>query len=517
MKKALKINLSGQIFHIDEDAYDKLKVYLDTISSHFSNAQESKEILSDIEARIAELFTEKLNDGSQVISIRLVEEIIEIMGRPEEIISDEDPSEDKGPRSRSQRRLYRDPENAVIGGVSSGLGAYFNIDTLIVRILFIVLTLMGAGFPIILYLVLWIAVPKAKTAAEKLEMRGEKVNVSNIEKTVREEYESVKENLKKARNSDTYKRTEGFFEEFFRVLGSIIVALLKIVLVFIGIAFVAAGIGLLIGFVALIFFGVHFLPFGAHNSMNFDFIAPFISPGNFSLLAISITLLIAIPVLSVVYALFKAVFRFKARDKALGMSAFALWMLALIAAISMVVFEAREFSESETLGNTTELTNLNSKTLKVGLDEGPDDLIRKRESFEINKNQYFFQKEGKMYGKVKVDIKKSGSEVFEVKVEKGSKGIDERTASRSAESIIYNYTLKGNQLLLSPYFSIPAGEKWRLQYVEITLYVPEGDTIVLDKLLKDHLEGVYNTSGYSNWRMAGNTWVMGERGLELSE
>jgi phage shock protein PspC (stress-responsive transcriptional regulator) len=199
MKKALKINLSGQIFHIDEDAYDKLKVYLDTISRHFSNAQESKEILSDIEARIAELFTEKINDGSQVISIKLVEEIIEIMGRPEEIVTDEEPVEDRSYRSRSQRRLYRDPENAVIGGVCTGLGAYFNIDTAIVRIVFVVLAIMGVGFSIPLYLVLWIAVPKARTATEKLEMKGEEVNVSNIEKTVREEYESVKENLKKAK------------------------------------------------------------------------------------------------------------------------------------------------------------------------------------------------------------------------------------------------------------------------------------------------------------------------------
>ena len=518
MKKALKINLSGQIFHIDEDAYERLKVYLDTISSHFSDAQESKEIISDIEARIAELIAERLKDGNQVISDSLVDEIIEIMGKPEEIVSDdEEKTESRGSRRGSSRRLYRDPDNAVIGGVSAGLGAYFNIDILIVRILFIVLTFAGGGFPILLYLILWIAVPKARTAAEKLEMRGEKVTVSNIEKTVKEEYDSVKENIKKARSSDTFKRTEGFFEEFFRVLGAIIVALLKIVLVFIGIAFVTAGIGLLIGIIAFGFFGVHFLPFEAYQSMKFDYITPFISPGNLSLLAMSLTMLVLIPVLSIVYVLFKTLFRFKSKDKALGMSAFALWLLSLIAAISMIVFEAREFSQSEVLSNTTILSNISSGTLTLSMDKKPDDMNTRKESFAFYRNRYYFLEEGVIYGKVKIGVERSGSGFLEVRVEKASKGSDERIAGFNAESLIYNYAVKENTLLLSPVFALPSGEKWRLQEVEVTVFIPEGDTIVLEKSLRDYLEGVYNTAGYSSWRMAGNTWVMGERGLELAE
>jgi phage shock protein PspC (stress-responsive transcriptional regulator) len=517
MKKALKVNLSGLIFHIDEDAYEKLRIYLDTISRHFSNAQESKEIIDDIETRIAELFTEKLKDGSQVITIKLVDEIIDIMGRPEEIVSDEEPAERKESGYRAQKRLYRDPDNAVIGGVSAGLGAYLNIDILLIRVLFIVLTLIGAGFPIILYLVLWIAVPKAKTATERLEMKGEEINVSNIEKTVREEYENVKQNLKNAKNSDAYRRTEGFFQEFIRIVGAIIVAFFKIILIIIGVGFVIAGLGLLIGFVGLMFFGVHFLPFEAYHSMKLDAISPFISPGNLSLLAISITLLIAIPVLSIVYALFKAIFRFKANNKALGLSAFALWVLALVAAISLLVFEAREFSESEALSNTSELALSNSNILYLNMNDGPDDIVSPKQSFQIDKYHYYFQKEGNMYGRVKVGIRKSTSEKFEIKVEKGAKGFDHDIAESNAESIIYNYNISGNTLYLSPWFTIPSGEKWRLQYVELTIYVPEGDTIEIESTLSKHLEGIYNTEGYSSARMAGNTWVMGERGLSLVE
>ena len=516
MKKALKINLSGQIFHIDEDAYEKLKIYLDTISSHFFNTQESKEIISDIETRIAELFSERIKDGNQVITMTEVGEIIEIMGKPEEIASEGEEPEEKASR-RMSRRLYRDSDNAVIGGVCSGLGAYFNIDTIIVRILFIVLVLVGVGFPLLLYLILWIAVPKARTAAEKLEMRGEKVNVSNIERSIRDEYENVKDNLKKAKDSDTYRRTENFFEEFFRVLGSVILVLLKIFLVLIGIVFAVAGIGIILGFIAMLFFGVHFLPFEAYQSMKFDYLSPFISPGNLSLLAISLTMLIAIPVLSIVYALFKAIFRFKTNNKALGMSAFGLWILALVAAISMLIFEAREFSGDENISNTTVLTDISSNTLMLSVDKSSEEQVKSKESFNVNKNMYYFQKEGVIYGRMKMDIKKSPSGNFEIEIEKKSKGIDEEGAIENAESISYNYTVKGNNLMLSSLFSIPSGDKWRFQEVGVTVYAPSGDTLILDQSLKDHLDGVYNTAGYSSRRMAGNTWVMGENGLELVE
>ena len=130
---------------------------------------------------------------------------------------------------------------------------------------------------------------------------------------------------------------------------------------------------------------------------------------------------------------------------------------------------------------------------------------------------YYFQKEGVIYGRMKVDIKKSPSGNFEIEIEKKSKGIDEGGAIENAESISYNYSVKGNNLLLSSLFSIPSGDKWRFQEVGVTVYAPSGDTLILDQSLKDHLEGVYNTAGYSSRRMAGNTWVMGENGLELVE
>ena len=139
MKKAIKNNLSGIIFHIDDDAYEKLKKYLDTISRHFSNKQESKEIIDDIEARIAELFQERITAETQVITVAIVNEVIDIMGNPEDIADSGDGTEDQRSFHESystSKRLYRDSENSVIGGVCGGLAAYFGVDPVIFRLLF---------------------------------------------------------------------------------------------------------------------------------------------------------------------------------------------------------------------------------------------------------------------------------------------------------------------------------------------------------------------------------------------
>jgi phage shock protein PspC (stress-responsive transcriptional regulator) len=197
MKKTLSINLSGSVFNIDDDAFQLLKDYLNLIERHFKNEEESKEIISDIEARIAELFKERISEFKQVISFLDVEEIIEIMGQPEEFIDPEDSGQQDqkekfGPSG--YRRMYRDPDNRLVGGVCSGMAAYWGTDPLIIRIIFIVATLIFLSGTII-YLILWIVLPEAKTTAQKLEMRGETVNISNIGKAVKEEFEKIKEKM----------------------------------------------------------------------------------------------------------------------------------------------------------------------------------------------------------------------------------------------------------------------------------------------------------------------------------
>ncbi len=199
MKKTITINLGGMVFHIDEDAYQMLHEYLQAVGNHYAEDGAASEILEDIEARMAELFRERMADSAQVITRTLTEEVIGIMGYPEDFMEEPSNKETLHTHRNRYRRIYRDPDNRILGGVCGGLGAYFNTDPLVFRILFIAITLVG-GAGVLIYLILWIVVPEARTIAQKLEMRGEAVNVSNIGKKVKEEFDQVKENMKNVKN-----------------------------------------------------------------------------------------------------------------------------------------------------------------------------------------------------------------------------------------------------------------------------------------------------------------------------
>jgi phage shock protein PspC (stress-responsive transcriptional regulator) len=199
MKKTLTINLAGLVFNIDEDAYFVLQDYLEKIKTYFSEEKEVDDIMHDIEIRIAELLGEKITPTKQVVTLQDIEEIIKIMGEPHEF-GDPDKEKKSTYYRTSAKRVYRDPDNRILGGVCGGLGAYMGIDPIIIRIIFIVI-FFGFGAGLLIYLILWIIIPEAKTTAQKLEMRGEHVNVSNIGGFVREEFENIKNSFKGKKKS----------------------------------------------------------------------------------------------------------------------------------------------------------------------------------------------------------------------------------------------------------------------------------------------------------------------------
>jgi phage shock protein PspC (stress-responsive transcriptional regulator) len=196
MKKTITINLGGQAIIIDEDAFIKLDSYLKTIESYFQNENERKEIIEDVEYRIAEILKDKLSNKKEVVNIKDIDEVIEIMGDPSDFEPDKEPVNNEDNKQRkSYRRIYRDPDNKVLSGVCGGLGAYFGFDPLVLRILFIV-AFLAFGSGLLIYIVLWIVIPEAKTFAQKLEMKGEEVTISNIGKKVKDEFKNMKDNIK---------------------------------------------------------------------------------------------------------------------------------------------------------------------------------------------------------------------------------------------------------------------------------------------------------------------------------
>jgi phage shock protein PspC (stress-responsive transcriptional regulator) len=195
MKLTVSINLGGYPFHIDEDAYGELKGYLRSLERHFAAEESCSEIISDIEARISEIFRTKITAHKQVITIEDVFQAISIMGTPEDISENDKKTAKNKFSSSGYHRMYRDPDNRIIGGVCAGIGAYWDIDPVIIRVIFVALIFAG-GLGALMYLILYIALPKARTTAQRIEMHGEPVNIHNIKETVKEEFNELRKKMK---------------------------------------------------------------------------------------------------------------------------------------------------------------------------------------------------------------------------------------------------------------------------------------------------------------------------------
>jgi len=191
----VSINLAGMLFHINEDAYQMLSSYLESVGQKFP-PEERQDILQEIEARLAELLSGMVTDNKQVIDLDQVKEVIHILGDPEEFEETrENQSKKEEPKMSFNKRLYRDPDNRVLGGVCGGLGAYFNIDPILIRLIFLVIFL-AFGTGLIIYLIIWVITPEAVTLSQKMEMKGEHFTFDDFKKKARTEYEDMKKNFK---------------------------------------------------------------------------------------------------------------------------------------------------------------------------------------------------------------------------------------------------------------------------------------------------------------------------------
>ena len=195
MKITVSVNLGGYSFNIDEDAYAELKRYLKNLELHFAGEESSTEILSDIETRMAEIFRTKITTYKQVINNEDVLQVISVLGTPEDISDNDGPSAREKFASPGYHRMYRDTDHRVIGGVCSGMGAYWDIDPVIMRVLFVALVLAG-GLGVLVYLILYVVIPEAKTTSQKIEMKGHPVNIHNIKDSVKKEFDTVRKNMK---------------------------------------------------------------------------------------------------------------------------------------------------------------------------------------------------------------------------------------------------------------------------------------------------------------------------------
>ncbi|AOC95437.1 DNA-binding transcriptional activator PspC [Flavobacterium anhuiense] len=510
MNKTVNINLGGMFFHIDEDAYLKLTRYFDAIKRSLNNSSGQDEIIKDIEMRVSELLTEKQKSEKHVVGLKDVDEVIAVMGQPEDyrIEDEENPNQsynNYGPRKH--KKLYRDKEKGMIGGVATGLGHYFGIDAVWIKIIFLIFVFAGFGTGILAYFVLWIVTPEAVTTSEKLEMTGEPVTISNIEKKVREEIDSLSEKFKNADYDKMGNQVKSGAERISSSFGDFIMTIFKIFAKFLGVILIISGISTLI----MLLIGVFTL--GTNIFIDFPW-QNFIEAGNFTeypLWSFGLLMFFAvgIPFFFLTLLGFKLLSpNLKSIGNITKYTLLALWIISIAILTSIGIKQATEISYDNKVVEKKVLAIKPTDTLYIKFkynDYYTKSLNHYRE-FEFVQdsanNELIYSND------VRLHVLHTDESTPFIQIEKSARGNSFTNAKKRAEKINYKFQVNGNQLLLDNYFLTDVKNKFRGQEVDIYLYVPEGQLIKPDSSVRDYYNSddnffELNYNGDYNYKVIG--------------
>jgi phage shock protein PspC (stress-responsive transcriptional regulator) len=585
MKQVININFQGRVVPIEVTAFEILKAYTESLNRYFSNEEGKEEIINDIESRIGELFQERLKEGSTCITDEDVNAIIKSMGRPEDFETEETnatasekKSEQQSEQSSSStssssafstagmpKRLYRDENDKVIGGVCSGLANYFGIDVVVMRIIFVVLAVsFGVGLipylilwvavpstasaeiggvrkklyrdsdnkivagvcsgignyfginawiprvlfllpflsffsrwnhwgdfdfqnflrigfspgSLIIYIILWLVIPEAFTTAEKLEMKGEKVDMNSIKNSVMEEMKGVQQRAEKfSKEAKNFAQDKGknFSSEVTgvarrggRSLGDVIALLIKIF-----VYFILGCVGFAV-VVALFAFGIAALGLFPMK----DFV---LNEGWQSVFAWgTLVFFIAVPIIGIITWIIRRLAKIKSNRKTMRLTFVGLWFLGLICFVSLITSVARDFRYSNKL-NEEEVALVNPATNKLEITSTSPDVKYYRnkwfrlEPFEGLEDDTAYVKN------VRVHIIKSPNDSFRVTMLKMACGPDKSTANRLAGLMEFNAIQRDSLLVIDKGIAINRSDKFRNQRIILTVYVPVGKQIRIDR------------------------------------
>jgi phage shock protein PspC (stress-responsive transcriptional regulator) len=506
MNKTTSINLGGYFFHIDEDAFRKLSNYFDAVKRSLS-PDGREEIINDIESRISELFTEKLGSTKQVIGLKEVDDIITIMGQPEDYkIEDESPKNDfqsNYTSTGSIKKLYRDKDNSFLGGVLSGLGHYLGVDPLWLRIIMVIL-FFGFGTGLVLYIILWILIPEAVTTSQKLEMKGEPINISNIEKKVKEGFNEISEKFSNLDHDKMAKNAKNGAERIGNTISEIVTSIFNVISKIIGVFIVLFTsitlISVIIGGIAMIFFSSmpdNFLYNHIHTPFSFE--TPIWIQGLLLIIVVGIPLFYLL-----ILGLKLLTSRIKSIGNTINYSLLAIWIIGLASVLFLTI---KEISQNAYTGKDIEKVAINLKpTDTLAIKFISNNLYGKDnydyENFEVIHDDT--DKEIIFSNNVSIKIVETNEPIAFLQIEKTAEGSSIKKAKQTAEKIKYNVKIENNNLILDNYWITDLANKKHDQEVELFLYLPKGTIFKVDKNFK-HFD--ISENDYFNLHHSSDTYI----------
>lgn len=476
MNKTVNINLAGVFFHIDEDAYAKLQHYLEAIKRSLTGTHGRDEILNDIEARIAELFSEKIQNERQVISNREVDEVIAVMGQPEDYMLDDEIFEEETSSIRTKgKKLFRDTEHAYIGGVSSGLGHYLGIAPIWLRLAWILLTIFSTGAFILIYVALWIFVPEAKTTADKLAMRGEPVTISNIEKKIREGFDDVSGKVKDINYEKYGYKARSGASSAATALGDVVKFLLNLFVRFIGILLLLiAGTTLIALFVGLFSIGT----FGIIEAPWIEYVE-IAGPGADNLWIISLLAFFAVGIpffFLFVLGLKILVSKLKSIGRTAKLVLLGVWIISVLGLIFFGIKQATETAQEGEIVVTETIPVQANDTLYLRMKGDPKLNSTPYRSGNLNVsnidgNDIIWSQD------VRLIVRSTQDSLGRLEIRKSAEGKTREEARSRAEKINYVTNFAGNTLELGGQLTTDPENKYRDQEVQVTVFLPVGSVL----------------------------------------
>ena len=520
MNKIISINISGIVFNIDEEAYARLEQYLERLRKHFGKTAGGDEIIGDIEARIAELFRERLNEGKAAITMTDVNEVVGMMGEPGQFdVESEDGSEESENRSRSQsskkfKRIYRDPNEKVLGGVCSGLGAYFGVDPVWIRLAFVI-ALLVFGTGLLVYLILWAVIPKARTTAEKLEMRGEKVTIDNIEKKIREEVDRLNDKMQDLglSSSSTANKVGGVFEKIFKAIGQVLKGLLKVLKTIFSV------FGVVVAFAGMILLLSLIVGFPFQFDIQLSTLGQLLieDPVYYYLGLTGVILVAFIPPILILIWAFKVLLKLNVNRKAIRLPLFWFWIFGIVCLLVVSSHLVRELREEATVTQKVKLEPFEQDTLYIKIDPEYKQLANKRYNRYLTVggvDMMWYADDSLWVENVMVNlVNNKADQRFVLYEERIAQGSSLKDASQHAKLLPSSVRQEDSVLLLKPGYFQPLDGSCRFTRTEFRLEVPLGKVIILDDETRSMVYSKWFGNSYFK-RYDGYTWIMTEEGLQ---
>ena len=492
MNKTISINLGGFFFHIDEDAYQKLSRYFDAVKR--SLAPDGRdEIMKDIESRIAELFQERIQNEKQVIGLVEIDAVIGIMGQPEDYKIDEETTSNSSFSTSEKtyvrsKRLYRDKDNSLLGGVAAGFGHYLNIDPLWVRILFIISPWITFGTSLIIYLIFWILIPEAVTTSQKLEMKGEPINISNIERKVKEGIDEIADKIGNLDHQKLADNAKNGAEKVGSSIADVLGTIFKIFAKFIG------GIIVMIASFSLLGFIIAGIVMMFSSTMPDNYIlnhiqtpigleTPLWAQGILFILVFGIPFFFLL-----LLGLKLLVNNLKSIGNVATYTLIATWVIASGIAISLGINEATQMAFEGKVVQKESINLTPTDTLYIKFKNNDFFSKNRHHETDFRLTQDENNKDIIYSNNVSIEIMETDEIIPYIQIEKLANGKSASEAKKRAEKIKYGYKIVGNTLILDNYLISAVENKFRGQEIELYLYLPKGTLFKIDKNFKrfDH-------------------------------